>query len=131
MWRRSSGIGGGCGCHRRRTAGAPRRQAGEIQMARALRLLARTPEVRLRQGCQARGEAAAGGNRVMQEIGAIKDYHAHVYYDPSTKPKAAQLRQWVEERFPGQMRMGSLHDEEDGTPVQAMYQIAFLPDIFH
>ncbi|MGA9013005.1 MAG: DOPA 4,5-dioxygenase family protein [Acetobacteraceae bacterium] len=66
----------------------------------------------------------------MQDITAIHDYHAHVYYDPSTKPKAAQLRQWVEERFAGQMRMGSWHDEQVGPHVQAMYQIAFPPELF-
>ena len=42
-----------------------------------------------------------------KDVGAIKDYHVHVYYDPSTKERAALLRQWVEERFAGQMRMGS------------------------
>ena len=62
----------------------------------------------------------------MQDVTAIKDYHAHVYYDASTKEKAAQLRRWVEERFAGQMRMGSWHDEEVGQHVQAMYQIAFF-----
>ncbi len=67
----------------------------------------------------------------MQDIASIKDYHAHVYYDDaSTKQKAAQLRQWVEERFAGQMRMGSWHDEEVGPHVRAMYQIAFRPELF-
>ena len=61
----------------------------------------------------------------MQDIAVIKDYHAHVYYDPSTKDRAAQLRQWVEDRFAGQMRMGSWHDEEVGPHVRSMYQIAF------
>ena len=65
-----------------------------------------------------------------KDVGAIKDYHAHVYYDPSTKANAALLRQWVEERFPGQMRMGSWHDEQVGPHVQAMYQIAFAPELF-
>ena len=65
-----------------------------------------------------------------KDVGAIKDYHVHVYYDPSTKERAALLRQWVEERFAGQMRMGSWHDEEVGPHVQAMYQIAFAPDLF-
>ena len=66
----------------------------------------------------------------MQDTAAIHDYHAHIYYDPSTKAKAAQLRQWVEERFAGNMRMGSWHDEEVGPHVQAMYQIAFPPELF-
>jgi len=64
-----------------------------------------------------------------QDVAAIKDYHAHIYYDPATKERAATLRQWVEERFPGQMRMGSWHDEPVGPHVQAMYQIAFPPEL--
>jgi len=62
-----------------------------------------------------------------KDPGAIKDYHAHIYYDPSSKGRAAELRTWVEQRFAGQMRMGSWHDEPVGPHVQAMYQIAFPP----
>jgi DOPA 4,5-dioxygenase len=62
------------------------------------------------------------------DTAAIKDYHAHVYYDPHTKERAAMLRTWVEERFV--MRMGSWHDEPVGPHVQAMYQIAFAPELF-
>jgi DOPA 4,5-dioxygenase len=64
-----------------------------------------------------------------KDIAAIEDYHAHIYYDPATKDRAALLRQWVEQRFPGQMRMGSWHDQPVGPLVQAMYQIAFPPDL--
>ena len=64
-----------------------------------------------------------------KEIAAIEDYHAHIYYDAASKDRAATLRQWVEERFPGQMRMGSWHDEPVGPHVQAMYQIAFSPEL--
>ncbi len=60
---------------------------------------------------------------------SIEDYHAHVYYDPASKDRAALLRQWVEQRFAGQMRMGRWHDEPVGPHVQAMYQIAFKPDL--
>jgi aromatic ring-cleaving dioxygenase len=66
----------------------------------------------------------------MQDIATIHDYHAHVYYDPASKERAAQLRQWVEQRFAGQMRMGSWHDEPVGPHVQAMYQIAFPVALF-
>ena len=59
----------------------------------------------------------------------IEDYHAHIYYDPASKDRAALLRQWVEQRFAGRMRMGSWHDEPVGPHVQAMYQIAFPPDL--
>ena len=64
-----------------------------------------------------------------KDIAAIEDYHAHIYYAPATKDRAALLRQWVEQRFPGQMRMGSWHDQPVGPHVQAMYQIAFPPDL--
>lgn len=62
-----------------------------------------------------------------REIATIQDYHAHVYYDPDSKDRAAALRQWVEERF--QVRMGRWHDVPVGPHVQAMYQIAFQPDL--
>ena len=46
-----------------------------------------------------------------KEIGKITDYHAHIYYDPAdadSRARAAQLREWVEARFP--VRMGRWHD---------------------
>ena len=66
----------------------------------------------------------------MRDITTIHDYHAHIYYDASTKAAAAQLREAVEERFAGRMRMGAWHDEEVGPHVRAMYQIAFPPVLF-
>ncbi len=63
-----------------------------------------------------------------KDAGTITDYHAHVYYDADSKPRAAQLRDWVEQRF--SVRMGRWHDVPVGPHVQAMYQIAFLPDLF-
>ena len=62
-----------------------------------------------------------------KDVGAIHDYHAHVYYDPRSRERAALLRQWVQERFP--VRMGSWHEVPVGPHVQAMYQIAFMPDL--
>lgn len=63
-----------------------------------------------------------------KDVGAIADYHAHIYYDPASKDRAALLRRWVEERFPA--RMGNWHDTPVGPHVQAMYQIAFTPELF-
>ena len=62
------------------------------------------------------------------ETRAIDSYHAHIYYDPATRDAAATLRQWVEERFT--VRMGRWHDVPVGPHPQAMYQIAFDPDLF-
>ncbi|MDE2583278.1 MAG: DOPA 4,5-dioxygenase family protein [Rhodospirillales bacterium] len=61
----------------------------------------------------------------------VADWHAHVYYDPDdpeSRGRAARLRAWVEERFA--VRMGRWHDVPVGPHVQAMYQIAFTPDLF-
>jgi aromatic ring-cleaving dioxygenase len=58
----------------------------------------------------------------------ITDYHMHVYYDSTSRDRAALLRGWVEARFP--VKMGRWHDEPVGPHVRAMYQIAFTPDLF-
>lgn len=64
----------------------------------------------------------------MREPAEITDYHAHIYYDAVSRPRAAQLREWVEQRFT--VRMGRWHDVPVGPHPGAMYQIAFTPDQF-
>jgi aromatic ring-cleaving dioxygenase len=60
---------------------------------------------------------------------AIAAYHAHVYYDPAkTRGDAERLRQRVAEEFP-QAKLGRWHDELVGPHPQAMYQIAFAPEM--
>jgi DOPA 4,5-dioxygenase len=58
----------------------------------------------------------------------IESYHAHIYYDPATRPKAARLRQGIAERFTA--RLGNWHDEPVGPHAAAMYQVAFAVDEF-
>jgi aromatic ring-cleaving dioxygenase len=59
----------------------------------------------------------------------IKDYHAHVYYDPATsRDRAARLRERVAKEFP-QAKLGRWHDEFVGPHPQSMYQVAFPPDL--
>jgi DOPA 4,5-dioxygenase len=58
----------------------------------------------------------------------IYDYHAHVYYDAVSRPRAALLRGWLEEKFT--VRMGRWHDVPVGPHPCAMYQVAFAPDQF-
>jgi aromatic ring-cleaving dioxygenase len=56
---------------------------------------------------------------------AIKDYHAHIYYDPATtRAKAERLRERVGAQFP-QAKLGRWHDELVGPHPQSMFQIAF------
>jgi len=55
----------------------------------------------------------------------IKDYHAHVYYDPAqSRGHAERLRERIGAEFP-QAKLGRWHDELVGPHPQAMYQIAF------
>jgi aromatic ring-cleaving dioxygenase len=62
------------------------------------------------------------------DTAAIADYHMHVYYDPESRERAAQLRSWVEERFT--VRMGRWHDVPVGPHPTAMYQIQFEIGLF-
>ena len=60
---------------------------------------------------------------------AITAFHVHVYYDPAkTRGRAERLRQRVAEQFP-QAKLGRWHDELVGPHPQAMYQIAFAPEM--
>src|ERR1700757_4030438 len=62
------------------------------------------------------------------EAGQISGYHAHVYYDPSTREKAERLRTGIGERFVA--RVGNWHDEPVGPHPIAMYQVAFPVEEF-
>lgn len=67
------------------------------------------------------GEAAAA-------IGAIKDYHAHIYYaDDGQREIAARLREQVAALFPA-AKLGRWH-AMIGPHTRAMYQIAFPRDL--
>src|SRR5712672_4549301 len=56
--------------------------------------------------------------------GIIQHYHAHVYYDDSTRDRAARLRERVAAAFP-EATLGRWHDALVGPHPQSMYQIAF------
>ena len=59
----------------------------------------------------------------------ILSWHAHVYYDPAnTRGTAEALRQRIAERFV--VQLGRWHDVKVGPHDQAMYQVAFAPDVF-
>jgi DOPA 4,5-dioxygenase len=54
----------------------------------------------------------------------ITHYHAHIYYDPQTRGRAAHLREGVAAAFPAAI-LGRWHDAPVGPHPQSMYQIAF------
>ena len=69
--------------------------------------------------------AASTGPRSPRDVAIVKDYHAHIYYDPaSSRDRAARLRERVAVGFP-EARLGRWHDGLVGPHLQSMYQIAF------
>ncbi len=63
-------------------------------------------------------------------ITAIRDFHAHVYYEPAvTEDAAVQLRARVAEAFPRAV-LGRWHAVPVGPHTKAMFQIAFPVDLF-
>jgi aromatic ring-cleaving dioxygenase len=58
----------------------------------------------------------------------IHGYHAHVYYEETSRETAAHLRQAIEGSF--KVVMGRWRDEPVGPHPQSMYQVKFDPDEF-
>jgi DOPA 4,5-dioxygenase len=54
----------------------------------------------------------------------IRHYHAHIYYDPASRDRAALLRERMAAQFPDAV-IGRWHDEPVGPHPQSMYQVAF------
>jgi len=59
---------------------------------------------------------------------AIVGWHAHIYYDPASRPRAETLREGIAAGFA--VRLGRWHDQPVGPHPQAMYQVAFGADDF-
>jgi DOPA 4,5-dioxygenase len=58
----------------------------------------------------------------------IESYHAHVYYDAETKPRAERLREAIGARFA--VELGRWHDRPVGPHPCWSYQVAFAPPVF-
>ena len=62
------------------------------------------------------------------DAGSIEGYHAHVYYDPATRPVAERIRQALGAQFT--VQLGRWHDAPVGPHPSSMYQVAFAADEF-
>ena len=56
---------------------------------------------------------------------AIRDYHAHVYFDAETKAAAVALREEIGGRF--EVSLGRVHERPIGPHPEWSYQVAFGP----
>jgi len=58
----------------------------------------------------------------------IHGYHAHIYYDNTSRETEARLREALERSF--EIVMGRWRDEPVGPHPQSMYQVKFNPGEF-
>ncbi|MBN3766090.1 DOPA 4,5-dioxygenase family protein [Burkholderia sp. Ac-20365] len=59
----------------------------------------------------------------------IASWHAHVYFDQSTRDAAWTLREAIEARFDGRFQMGRFHERPVGPHPMWSYQLAFGNDL--
>lgn len=62
------------------------------------------------------------------DLSSIQDWHAHVYFDQSSRDAALMLRREIEARF--DMQMGRFHEKLVGPHPRFSYQVAFKPAVF-
>jgi aromatic ring-cleaving dioxygenase len=65
-----------------------------------------------------------------KQIGKISGYHAHVYFEPETRGQAENVRDALDRRFRGAIRLGRWHEKNVGPHTRSMYQVAFAPPLF-
>ena len=65
----------------------------------------------------------------VRRIAEVASYHAHVYFDPDSEGEVAMaIREAAQERFA--VNLGRVRDGPVGPHSQAMFQIAFEPELF-
>ena len=72
--------------------------------------------------------ASPGNSACMHNNLKIVGYHAHVYFDSTTRDAAERLREGLAQRF--SFELGRWHEQPVGPHLQAMYQVAFATDQF-
>ena len=65
----------------------------------------------------------------IDDLGRIRSWHAHIYFDGSAqRDRAAMLREQIAARFT--VQLGRWRDQEVGPHTRAMYMVAFEPALF-
>ena len=59
---------------------------------------------------------------------AIRDFHAHVYFDATSQETAKQLREALASRF--DVQLGTVHAGPVGPHTQPMFQVTLAPEQF-
>jgi DOPA 4,5-dioxygenase len=57
----------------------------------------------------------------------IQSWHAHVYFDASSREKALVLRQTIEVELADRVQLGRFHEKPVGPHPMWSYQLAFPP----
>jgi DOPA 4,5-dioxygenase len=61
----------------------------------------------------------------LRDHSIIESWHAHVYFDSSSRSKAWALRETIEVELAGQVEMGRFHEKPVGPHPMWSYQLAF------
>ncbi|AAU45675.1 DOPA 4,5-dioxygenase family protein [Burkholderia pseudomallei] len=64
------------------------------------------------------------------DIATITGWHAHVYFDASSRDAAWAFRETIERRFGASVQLGRFHERLVGPHPTWSYQIAFEPTQF-
>jgi len=64
----------------------------------------------------------------MKDTTEITGFHAHIYFDTSSREAAARVREGLGASF--EVQLGRWHDKPIGPHPKPMYQVAFLPEQF-
>jgi len=60
----------------------------------------------------------------------IESWHAHVYFDASSRDAARALRDVIESELAGRVDLGRFHERPVGPHPMWSYQLAFAPESF-
>jgi len=71
-------------------------------------------------------EAPMTDNPAFADPAVIHDWHAHIYYEPTTRKAAETVREGIAALFPEAL-LGRWHDAPIGPHSRGMYQVAFPP----